>query len=131
MFYGTLTNATVAASSAYSFNVSDLLGTTLGYSNGTFTFNAPGIYRLHFDATVTGTSSTAGSATTALYVNGTQYKTALATSTVDDTADNVISFETIVKVGKACGNSKVTAQVVQLTNPVSVVNANFVVTRIA
>ncbi len=131
MFYGNLTDTTVAASSAYSFNISDLLGTTLSYSNGILTFNAPGIYRIHFDATVTGTTSTSSLATTALYVNGTQFKTAKATSSVDNTADGVISFETIVKVGKSSGNSKVTAQVVQLTNPVSVVNANFVVTRIA
>lgn len=131
MFYGNLTDTTVAASSAYSFNTSDLLGTTLSYSNGTLTFNAPGIYRVHFDATISGTTSTSGNTTAALYLNGTQYKTAMATSTVSDAADEVISFETIIKVGRAPANTKVTAQVVQLTNPVSVVNANFVVTRIA
>nr|DAF20244.1 MAG TPA: EMILIN-1-1, C1Q-like domain, Homotrimeric protein [Caudoviricetes sp.] len=112
MFYGTLTaGSSVSAASSYIFNQSLLTNTNLTYnsSTGLFTFRTPGLYKITFSTSGSGT----GIITPTLVLSGNISTTALAKmSPTADTDFRSCSFESVVRVNPSNNNTFATMNII-------------------
>ena len=95
--------------------------------------NAPGIYKIEFDAVVTSTEEAPATVILSMYNNGEQVDGAYVKTTPQTNTDlRSVSFTTLVRVPRSCcivnNNGNIT---IKSTNAAQITYANLVATRIS
>lgn len=131
MYYGYVTNATVAAGGNFVFTTKYKTNTNLTYNSttGVFTVNTPGVYEIHFDMSGN-TTGTSGSLIPTLAVNGVNSAYALAASASSATTDiENLAFNSILRV--AVGTGTTTLTIVNKGVGAQVIASNLIIERVA
>lgn len=132
MFYGVLApGSSVAAASSYIFNQSLLTNNNVSYnsSTGLFTFKIPGLYKVSFSTSGSGT----GDIIPTLVLSGTPSTTVLTKFTPTALTDfRSASFETIIRVNSTSSNSFATMNIINNgASAQTVASGDIIIERIA
>lgn len=128
MFYGYLTNSTVAANGTFNFTQKYLTNSNLSYDSGVITVREPGWYKVHFDMSGSANNSNIIPTLVINDVASPYAKVQMGSAATDNYVAG--SFDTIVRIVPAIGKYT-TMKVVNTGAETTIIASNFTIERIA